>query len=207
MPRGSSKSNPDSGPVDGAPEFIDPASAGSGGDSGGIRDSAGTEFDPTRHSSPDARNKDGTFRGKRGRKAGGSGSKSRSQIHSDIKETAIFLTQGLMLFHTSIAAMTQTPELVLEEAEAEAVATSGLTLAAMYDLTPDPKLQAMINFAMILGTTYGTRVIAIRARKSQEKEERREGKAGVYDANGVPMGTTDWHFGDHREPDNGSAVN
>lgn len=104
-----------------------------------------------------------------------------------------------MLFHTSIAAMTKTPELELEEEEAKAVAESTLTLAAMYDLTPDPKLQAMMNLAIILGTTYGTRVIAIRARKAQEKEETRKGVAGIYDKNGSPIGTTtfateEWPF-------------
>jgi hypothetical protein len=140
--------------------------------------------------SPDSRNNDGTFRRKRGRKSGGNNSKSRSQVHSDIKETAVFLTQGLLLFHSSIAAMTQTPEMELEEEEAKAVAESGLTLAAMYDITPDPKLQAMLNFAIIMGMTYGTRIIAIRARKSQEKEERKPGTAGMYDADGNPIGTT-----------------
>jgi hypothetical protein len=88
--------------------------------------------------------------------------------------------------------MTKTPELELEEEEAKALAESTLTLAAMYDLTPDPKLQAMMNLAIILGTTYGTRYVAIRARKSQEKEERRKGTAGVYDANGAPLGTTEY---------------
>lgn len=88
--------------------------------------------------------------------------------------------------------MTKTPEMELEEEEAKAVAESGLTLAAMYDITPDPKLQAAINFAIIMGTTYGTRIVAIRARKYQEKEEERKGTAGVYDADGAPMGTTSY---------------
>jgi hypothetical protein len=95
-----------------------------------------------------------------------------------------------MLFHTSIAAMTQTPELILEEGEAQGVAESALTLAAMYDFTPDPKLEAMVNFAIIMGTTYGTRIIAIRARKAQEKKEAKPGTAGMYDADGNPIGTT-----------------
>lgn len=194
MPKGSRTANGDSGGANGNGEFIDPTSAigggNSGGSDGGIRDTAGTQFDPTIHSSPDARNGDGTFRRKRGRKAGGNNSKSRSQIHSDIKETAIFFTQGLMLFHTSISVMTKTPELELEEEEAKAVAESTLTLAAMYDLTPDPKLQAMMNLAIILGTTYGTRFIAIRARKAQEKKEEKPGTAGVYGPDGEPMGTT-----------------
>jgi hypothetical protein len=39
---------------------------------------------------------------------------------------------------------------------------------------------------------YGTRVVAIRARKNQEKEETRTGRAGVYSANGSPAGTTEY---------------
>jgi len=196
MSRGNKPVDGNSGEPTGNGEFIDPAVAAGNNSDGGITDSAGNRFDPTIHSSPDARNGDGTFRRKRGRKAGGHNSKSRSQVHSDIKETAVFLTQGLLLFHTSIAAMTNTPEMVLEEEEAKAVAESGLTLAAMYDVTPDPKLQAAINFAIIMGTTYGTRLVAIRARKSQEKEERRKGTAGMYDAEGRPIGTTSYSTGE-----------
>jgi hypothetical protein len=130
-----------------AGEFIDPAAAvGSGNGDGGITDSAGTRFDATIHSSPDARNNDGTFRRKRGRKPGGgnNNNRTRAQVHSDIKETAQFLAQGLLLFHASMAAMTKTPELILDGEEAQGLAESGLTLAAMYDITPDPKLQAAI---------------------------------------------------------------
>jgi hypothetical protein len=172
---------------------LDPAAAiGSGDGDGGITDSAGNRFDPTIHSSPDSRTKDGEFRRKRGRKSSGNSAKSKAHVQADIKETAVFLTQGLMLFHTSIAAMTATPEMVLEEDEAKAVSESALTLAAMYDITPDPKLQAMMNFAIIMGTTYGTRIIAIRARKSQERKEKKPGTAGVYSAEGEPMGTTEY---------------
>lgn len=89
-----------------------------------------------------------------------------------------------------MAAMTNTPELTLEEGEAQGLAESGLTLAAMYDITPDPKLQAAILFAGQIGMIYGTRFVAIRARKRQEKEEGRKGTAGMYDNEGNPIGTT-----------------
>jgi hypothetical protein len=91
-----------------------------------------------------------------------------------------------------MAAMTKTPELELEAEEANGLATSGLTLAAMYDITPDPKLQAAILFAGQVGMIYGTRIVAIRARKAQEKEEKRTGRAGVYTADGSPAGTTEF---------------
>lgn len=88
--------------------------------------------------------------------------------------------------------MTKTPELELEQEEANALATSGLTLAAMYDITPDPKLQAMILFASQLGMVYGTRFVAIKARKAQEKKEKQPGTAGVYGPDGQPQGTTEY---------------
>lgn len=91
-----------------------------------------------------------------------------------------------------MAAMTQTPELILDGEEAQGLAESGLTLAAMYDITPDPKLQAAILFAGQVGMIYGTRFVAIRSRKSQEREEMQKGKAGVYNGDGQPMGTTDY---------------
>lgn len=78
----------------------------------------------------------------------------------------------------------------MEYAEAYGVTDSGLTLAAMYDITPDPKLQAALIFAGQLGMVYGTRIVAIRARKVQEKAETRKGTAGVYGADGSPAGTT-----------------
>jgi len=86
--------------------------------------------------------------------------------------------------------MTKTPELELDAEEANGLATSGLTLAAMYDITPDPKLQAAILFAGQVGMIYGTRIVAIRARKSQEKKEKEPGTAGVWTSDGSPAGTT-----------------
>jgi hypothetical protein len=91
-----------------------------------------------------------------------------------------------------MAAMTKTPELELDGEEANGLATSGLTLAAMYDITPDPKLQAAILFAGQVGMIYGTRIVAIRARKAHEKAQSRTGRAGVYNADGSPAGTTEF---------------
>lgn len=88
--------------------------------------------------------------------------------------------------------MTKTPEMEMEYEEAYGVTNSGLTLAAMYDITPDPKLQAALIFAGQLGMVYGTRVVAIRSRKAQQKAETRKGTAGMYDSEGNPIGTTSY---------------
>jgi hypothetical protein len=63
----------------------------------------------------------------------------------------------------------------------------------LYDIKPDPKTEAWINFAAVMGLTYGTRIVAIRARKNQEAKEEKPGTAGMYDANGNAMGTTHYH--------------
>jgi hypothetical protein len=103
------------------------------------------------------------------------------------------LTKGLMIFHMSLASITKTPELVLEETEAKGLSESGLTLLALYDIKPDPKIEAAILFAGQIGLVYGTRIVAIRARKAQEQEAIKEGKATVTNADGTFAGTTDYH--------------
>jgi hypothetical protein len=100
------------------------------------------------------------------------------------------LSRCLMISHAAIAAVTKTHELALEEMEATALADSTVTLLALYDIRPDPKVEAAINLAIVMGTVYGTRIYAIRARKSQEKKEKKPGIAGMYDAEGKPTGTT-----------------
>lgn len=170
--------------ISGDKEFIDPATViGTGGGSdnagnsgtgaGRIIDAFGTEFDERIHVSPDSRNKSGAFRN---RKSSGRGpSQTKTKIHSDIKASAEMLTRGLMIFHTSLAAMTQTPELILSEGEASGLSETGLTLLQLYDIKPDPKVEAAILFAGQIGLVYGSRIIAIRARKSNEKTKRRRG--------------------------------
>lgn len=181
---------------------IDPATAVGGignGTSGGsdgerITDGAGTVFDPREHIHPDKRNADGSFRRKRGRKSG-SGSKARAQVYSDIEKSAEMLTKGLLLFHTSLAAMTQTPELMLAEEEAKGLSESGLTLLSLYDIRPDPKIEAAIIFASQVGLVYGTRIVAIKNRKAAEAKAKREQKATVYSADGEFQGETNFSFG------------
>lgn len=103
------------------------------------------------------------------------------------------LTRGLMVFHMSLAAILKTPELQLDEQEAKGLSESGLTLLSLYDIRPDPKVEAAIMFAGQVGLVYGTRVVAIRARIAQQRKETNEKRAGVYTADGEPAGTTEYH--------------
>lgn len=99
------------------------------------------------------------------------------------------------MLHASIASMMNTPELVLEEAEAKGISESGLTLLALYDIRPDPKIEAAIIFASQLGLVYGTRIVAINARKQKERKAERENKATVYTSDGTFAGAADYAFG------------
>lgn len=110
-----------------------------------------------------------------------------------------------MIFHSSLAAITRTPELELDESEAKGLSESGLTLLSLYDIRPDPKVEAAIMFAGQVGLIYGTRVVAIRARKAQAKKAASEGSAEVFTANGAPAGTTEyteWPIGSNVPPVN-----
>ena len=73
-----------------------------------------------------------------------------------------------------LAGIAKTPELALDKAESDAIADASVKVAAMYDLTADPKIVAWSNLAMTLGMVYGSRFIAINARKKTAKETRRE---------------------------------
>jgi hypothetical protein len=62
------------------------------------------------------------------------------------------------------AAILDTPELVLDESEAKALADASAKVAAHYNHTIDPRTMAWVNLAMVAGGIYGTRIFAIRAR-------------------------------------------
>jgi len=180
----------------GEPTFIDPAdSSGSGtGDSANIRDSAGTAFDPERHVAPGKLNSDGTFRNKRGRRKG---SGKSSKVHRDLEGSIEGLTKGLAIFHMVLASATKAPELILDDEEAKGLASATVNVLELYDIRPDPKVEAIVTLIAVSAATYAPRIAAIRMRKEQEAKERKanasgEGVAGVYSATGEPAGTA--HF-------------
>ena len=180
----------------GEPTFIDPASAagtnGSGGGSDGSaveRDDTGVAFDASIHVSPDKRNADGSFRRKRGRRAGSH--KSTKKIHTNLESSIEGLTKGLAVFHMALAAATKTPELVLDEDEAKGLATATVNVLDQYDIRPDPKIEAIAALIAVTAATYIPRAAAIKMRREQEKEEKK-GQAGIYGPNGFPQGTTSY---------------
>lgn len=72
--------------------------------------------------------------------------------------------------HLSLATMTQTPELALEEEECAKLARAAENVAQHYDLPDLP--QKTIDWAYllyVLALMYGTRLVAIRARLGEQK--------------------------------------
>lgn len=145
------------------------ANRGSGGDV----DSAGTRFDPSIHSGPDKLNRDGTFRKKRGRKAGTGSGANRGKA-SDYSASLDAFTGMLAIVHVGLAGVTKTPELVLEEDEAKSLAMASANVLEQFDITPDPRVTAVLGLVTTCGMIYGPRVYLIRERKKEERSNEQQ---------------------------------
>lgn len=145
-----------------------------GGSSGdGERDANGDRFDASIHVSPDKRNGDGSFRRKRGRKAGNS-TAPRSRSKASNQASVEGLTRMLAIIHMGIASATKTPELKLEDEEAEALAKSTAVVLEEFDIRPDPKIEAIIGLVTTAGMIYGPRAYLIAERKKMERRNRED---------------------------------
>lgn len=78
----------------------------------------------------------------------------------------------LAIVHMGLASATKTPELKLEDEEAEALAKSTAVVLEEFDIRPDPKIEAIIGLVTTAGMIYGPRVYLIAERKKQEKRDK-----------------------------------
>lgn len=137
------------------------SAGGSGGDDGG--------FDPSIHVSPDKRNADGSYTKKRGRRSsGGNSSNSGSKRKTDHSASIDSLTRVLSILHIGIAGATKSPEMILEDTEAESLAKATANVLEQFDIKPDPKIEAIVGLVMVSATIYGPRVYNIRERRKEE---------------------------------------
>ena len=203
-PRGKSDIEGASEPIIGAsidPRDVDGSgSAGSGGSdnvgSGGSTGNDGT-FDPSIHVSPDKRNADGSYTRKRGRRKGGSNSYRKAKVSENLEVSIQGLTKALVFVHAGLAEATKTPELSITENEGHTLAEASINLMVEFDITPDPKTQAIIGMIVAAGMVYGPKVYMIRARKEQQAREKpasanAAGTGGIYAHDGTPLGTTEF---------------
>lgn len=142
-------------------------SLGGSGNSGGSGSGSDERFDPGIHVSPDKRNADGSYRRKRGRKPGSSGAGKRQADNSASVET---LSRLLAIVHLGIATATKTPELNLDQGEADSLAMATANVLEQFDIRPDPKIEAVIGLVTTASVIYGSKVYMIRARMKEERE-------------------------------------
>jgi hypothetical protein len=96
-----------------------------------------------------------------------------------------------MILHTGIATATKTPEIALDKEESDLLADAAANIMAEFDVTPDPKTQAIVAGIVACATVYGPRVVSIRMRKAAEKAASEESnRATVYNADGSFAGET-----------------
>lgn len=140
---------------------VDPAAilgtGSNGGDDGYIRDDGGNIL-------YDVRGRPRKRRAKRG---------SRAAKAAGKKVPVDALAQLLMLAHGTIASLTKTPEMEINQNEARMLANPLSELMVLYDITPPP--QMLLAMQMIHGCSYvyGPRILMIRSRLKVEAEERR----------------------------------
>lgn len=73
-----------------------------------------------------------------------------------------------------LAGITRVSELAITSDESEQLATALATVSQFYDVQVAEKTVAWINLAMVGGMIYGTRLVAIRARRTEERKAKRE---------------------------------
>lgn len=169
---------------------VDPAKIGQPAASGG-RSSDSTRADTDR---ADIGNATGIGNGTRTAKRRGRppGSKNKTEQKADaITVDKDAVTAILLSCHAMLAGITKTPELAIDANEAALLGDGIAKVAILYDVTASPKTVAWCNLAMVTGMVYGTRIMAISARKKDARKKRtdkvRPIRAGV-DIDGVNIG-------------------
>lgn len=145
------------------------------GTDGGSSDDNG-DFDPSIHVGRDKRNADGSYRRKRGRRKGSGTSEKGTQKRGSIPHVDAInaLTNALIVVHAGVSAMTKTPELALEKDDATTLARATANVLEQFDITPDPKVTAVVGLVMACGTVYGPRIYLIRERLISEARAKQE---------------------------------
>lgn len=143
-----------------------------GSDSGGSGGDAGSDdFDPAIHIGRDKRNADGSYRRKRGRKSAGNPSAPRSRTKADHSASVDSLARMLGYLHMGIAGATKSPEMLLNDDEAKALAAATANVLQEFDIRPSPKAEAIVGLAVTAGGIYGPRAYFIRERIRNGRRE------------------------------------
>jgi hypothetical protein len=147
---------------------IDPA--GSVGSAGGTGDGDDFTFDPERHVGPDKRNADGSYRRKRGRRAGSTNRQGPRKASSKTSVNVNAVETALVGIHMVLATALNTPEIALEKDESKPLATAVAEVAKHYDF-PEvaEKTLAWVSLAMVAGPMYMAKAMLVRERTKANK--------------------------------------
>lgn len=150
-------------------DFIDPASAIDRGNAsgGGSNNSSGGG---------------GASTGKRRGRKPGSTNKAKTASLDLSSVEALLLT-----IHTGISVILKAPEFELTEEEAHKIAEAGTRVSRHYNMTATAKSVDFANLAIVLGTAYGSRFMAMKMRHDMERDERRN-KARAAASNVIDLG-------------------
>lgn len=163
---------------------IDPISVGGSGDGGNRSNVGGSdEFDPAIHVGRDKRNSDGSYRRKRGRRAG-SGSSNRA--NSKGKTSVNTVESALVGIHAMLSVALRTPELKLEDDESKPLAQAVKAVADLYDIPVISEAAiAWIGLITVGSQIYGPRMYMINERLKAERAEKRGSSSTSTRPNGV----------------------
>lgn len=126
---------------------------------------------------------------KRGRKSGGTGARITAG-NSSLKDSIEMLAQVINIAHVGLAVATKTPELELENKEAETLSKSIVNVLDQFDVKPDPRVTAFVGLITTAGTIYYPRYYLIKERRKTEKKSKvKDATDNVSFLGSVPAGS------------------
>ena len=75
--------------------------------------------------------------------------------------------------HVAVSKATKTPEIEIDSGDAQTLAAATANVLREFDITPDPKIAAVIGLIVAAGGVYGPMGVSIKLRKDKEARERR----------------------------------
>jgi len=73
-------------------------------------------------------------------------------------------------FHVGIASLSKCPEFALDDSESLALAGATAKVMEQFDMTPDPRITAIVGLITTAGTIYVPRYYLIRQRKAKKNK-------------------------------------
>lgn len=131
-------------------------------------------------------NKSGSPRKKRGRKPGSFNASKGNR--EDLKNSIDTLANMIGFAHIGIATISKCPEMALEENEAKAIAGATARVLEVFEIRPDPRIEAIVGFGATIGPIYASRYFMIRNRVKKEREDRANFSPDISNVNVFPMG-------------------